>query len=555
MKKLLIAGLGAAALWIAAGQSGNTPLFTDITRQAGIRFRHCASHTSQKYLVEMMGSGVGWLDYNADGNLDLFFVNGAALGDPMPQGKAPNKFDPRHWNRLYRNNGHGTFVDVTQRAGLKGDGYGMGVAVGDYDNDGRPDLYVTGFGRNHLYHNQGDGRFEDITDQAGIGGGGWSTGAAFFDYDGDGRLDLVVARYLDWNFDKNIWCGPEKAKQRGYCHPNAFQAVTHLLYHNEGNGKFRDVSQSSGIAAHPGKGLGVAINDSDGDGRPDILIANDSVAQQLFRNNGDGTFSEMALDKGVAYNSNGASFAGMGVDWNDYTNDGWPDIFLNALSLQGYVLLRNTRGEYEDISDVAGLSAATMPYGGWGTKFFDYDNDGWKDLFVAQGHVMDTISVDFPSIQYKQHLLLMRNVRGHCEDVSPNGGPSFRIPLAARGAAFGDFDNDGSVDVVVSTNDGTPVLLHNTGNTNHWIIINTVGRSSNRDGIGARIHIEGASGLEQYGYVSTASSYLSASDKRIHFGLGSDRRVQKIEIRWPSGGVQTLRDVAADQILTVTEPK
>lgn len=555
MKKLLIAGL-SAALWVAAGGQGpNSPLFTDVTSQAGIRLRHRASHTSQKYLIETMGSGVAWLDYDGDGNLDLLFINGAALADPMVRGKAPDKSDPRYWNRLYRNTGHGTFVDVTERAGLKGDGYGMGVAVGDYDNDGRPDLYITGFGRNHLYHNEGDGRFEDVTDRAGVGGGGWSTGAAFFDYDGDGRLDLIVTRYLDWDFDKNIWCGPEKAKERGYCHPNAFQAVTHLLYHNDGNGKFRDVSQSSGIAAHPGKGLGVAINDSDGDGRPDILIANDSVAQQLFRNNGDGTFSEVALDKGVAYNSNGSSFAGMGVDWDDYNNDGWPDVFLNALSLQGYVLLRNTRGEYEDVSDVAGLSAVTMPYGGWGTKFVDYDNDGWKDVFVAQGHVMDTISADFPSIQYKQHLLLMRNVRGRYEDVSPNGGPSFRVPLAARGAAFGDFDNDGSVDIIVSTNDGTPVLLHNSGNRNHWITINTVGRSSNRDGIGARIRVVGNSGLEQYGFVSTASSYLSASDKRVHFGLGSDRRIRRIEIRWPSGVVQTLNDVAADQLLTVTEPK
>jgi hypothetical protein len=554
MKKLLIAGFGAA-LWIAAGgQPPNTPLFTDVTSHAGIRFRHRASHTSQKYLIETMGSGVAWLDYDGDGSLDLFFVNGAALGDPMPRGKTPDKSDPRYWNRLYRNTGHGTFVDVTERAGLKGEGYGMGVAVGDYDNDGRPDLYVTGFGRNYLYHNEGDGTFKDVTDRAGVDGGGWSTGAAFFDYDGDGRLDMIVARYLDWDFEKNIWCGPEKVQERGYCHPNAFQPVT-LLYHNEGNGKFRDVSQTSGIAAHPGKGLGVAINDSDGDGRPDILIANDSEAQQLFRNNGDGTFSDVALDKGVAYNSNGSSFAGMGVDWNDYNNDGWPDVFLNALSLQGYVLLRNARGEYEDVSDVAGLSAVTMPYGGWGTKLVDYDNDGWKDLFVAQGHVMDTISADFSSIQYKQHLLLMRNVRGRYEDVSATGGPSFRVPLAARGAAFGDFDNDGSVDVVVSTNDGTPVLLHNSGIKNHWIIINTVGRSSNRDGIGARIRVTGNSGLEQYGFVSTASSYLSANDKRVHFGLGSDRRVRQIEIRWPSGAMQILNDVAADQILTVTEPK
>jgi hypothetical protein len=306
---------------------------------------------------------------------------------------------------------------------------------------------------------------------------------------------------------------------------------------------------------HPGKGLGVAINDTDGDGRPDILVANDSVSQQLFRNNGDGTFTEVALEKGVAYNSKGSGFAGMGVDWNDYNNDGWPDIFLNALSLQGYLLLRNTRGEYEDVSDEAGLSVITMPYSGWGAKFVDYDNDGWKDLFVAQGHVMDTISADYPSISYKQQLLLMRNLRGRYEDDSPRGGPSFRVPLAARGAAFGDFDNDGSMDIVVSTNDGGPLLLRNNGNKNNWILINTVGSSSNRDGIGARIHIVGESGLEQYGFVSTSSSYLSASDKRVHFGLGSDRRIPLIEIRWPSGVKQILKDVASKQVLTIKEPR
>jgi hypothetical protein len=259
-----------------------------------------------------MAAEVAWLDYDGDGYIDLFFVNGAALEDPMQPGKAADKSDSRYWNRLYRNTGHGTFVDVTERSGLRGDGYGMGVAVADYDNDGRPDLYVTGFGGSHLYHNEASGTFKDVTRATGTGVSGWSTGAAFFDYDGDGRLDLIVVRYLDWDFSNNIWCGPEKISQRGYCHPNAFSNVTHVLFHNEGNGRLRDVSRSSGISAHPGKGLGVAINDSDQDGRPDILIANDSVAEQLFRNNGDGTFTEAALEKGVAYNSKGSSFAAWG---------------------------------------------------------------------------------------------------------------------------------------------------------------------------------------------------------------------------------------------------
>jgi hypothetical protein len=300
--------------------------------------------------------------------------------------------------------------------------------------------------------------------------------------------------------------------------------------------------------------MGTDAADYDRSGHPSVLISN--FANQmvsLYHNEGNGLFVDEAPESEIGRDT--LVTLGFGCFFFDYDNDGWPDIFLNALSLQGYVLLRNTRGDYEDISDLAGLTALTMPYGGWGTKFVDYDNDGWKDLFVAQGHVMDTISADFPSISYKQQLLLLRNDRGRFEDVSSRGGPSFRVPLAARGAAFGDFDNDGFIDVVVSTNDGAPVLLHNNGNKNNWILINTVGVTSNRDGIGARIHIVGETGLEQYGFVSTSSSYLSASDKRVHFGLGSDRRIRLIEIRWPSGVDQILKDVAANQVLTVKEPR
>ena len=501
-----------------------------------------------------MGAGVAFLDYDGDGLLDVFYVNGAALADPMPKGKLPDKSHPRYWNRLYRNIRGKSFVDVTEGSGLRGEGYGMGVAVGDYDNDGCPDLYVTNFSDNRLYHNEGDGTFKDVTRRAGVAGDGWSVGAAFLDFDNDGHLDLVVARYLDWDFENNPWCGPRRVKQRGYCHPNAFNSVTHLLYRNKGDGTFREISKQSGIAAYPGKGLGVAVNDYNADGWPDIFVANDSVAQQLFRNNGNGTFTETALELGAAYNSNGLAFAGMGIDFNDYNNDGLPDLFINALALEGYVLFRNERDLFEDDSGPSAISGISIRHSGWGTKFFDYDNDGWKDLFVAQGHAMDTISIDFPQIRYKEPYLLMRNMGGTFEDVSGRGGPAFEVDHAGRGVGLGDFDNDGFLDIAVNNNDGEAVVLRNNGKRGNWILIDTVGSSSNRDGIGARVRIAGESGSVQYGYVSAASSYLSASDKRVHFGLGKDRTVKLLEIHWPSGHVQRLKNLKANQIVTVREP-
>ncbi|MGH9695537.1 MAG: FG-GAP repeat domain-containing protein, partial [Bryobacteraceae bacterium] len=424
------------------------------------------------------------IDYDGDGKLDLYFVNGAALADPMPKGKQPDKTDPRYWNRLYRNNGDGTFTDVTEKAGVRGSSYGMGVATGDYDNDGRPDLYVTGLGRNILYHNNGDGTFTDVTNQAGVAGGGWSTGAMFVDYDRDGRLDLIVSRYLTWDF-RDIYCGDRKPGYRAYCHPDEFPAITHILYHNEGNGKFRDVSEESGFAKFPGKGLGVAMNDYDQDGWPDILIANDSIAQQLFHNLRNGKFEEVALGLGIAYDEDGHAFAGMGTDFADYDNDGWPDIFINALANQRYSLFRNTKGQFEYVSDSQGIAAATMTHSGWGAKFADFDDDGWKDLFVAQGHVMDNIQLTQPSVRYLEAPLLLRNVHGNFVDVSPGSGDLFREKLAARGAAFGDLNNDGYVDVVLNNNDGPPVIAQNRPGKNHWILIDTIGTASNRDGIGA----------------------------------------------------------------------
>jgi len=526
-----------------------------VTVRSGVKFRDDASLTSQKYLPESMTGGVAMLDYDGDGWLDLFFVNGAALEDPMPEGRLPDKTDPRYWNRLYHNNRDGTFTDVTEKAGVRGHSYGMGVAVGDYDNDGRPDIYVTNFARNILYHNNGDGTFTDVTEKAGVAGGGWSTSACWVDYDRDGRLDLIVARYLDWDFSKNIWCGAHKAGYRAYCHPDQFRPISHILYRNNGDGTFTDVSQPSRIGMSPGKGLGIAINDFDLDGWPDILIANDSFPQQLFRNNHDGTFTEVALKLGVAYDEDGNTFAGMGLDFADYDNDGLPDVFIDALGNQKYALFHNTKGSFEYVTSPAGVGGITLQHSGWGTKFFDYDNDGWKDLFVGQGHVMDNIELTQPNLKHLEPCLLMRNVRGKFQDVTRESGETLLVARAARGVAFGDLDNDGFVDLAINCNNQPAVILRNQGgNGNHWLLINTIGVVSNRDGIGARIRVVGASGLEQYAMVSTASSYLSANDKRAHFGLGRDKAAQLVEIQWPSGRIQKVENVRADQILTLREP-
>jgi hypothetical protein len=542
-------------LTVAAASARPRPQFLDVTAKSGIRFKQEAVHTSQKYLPESMGGGVAMFDYNNDGRLDLFFVNGAQIQDPMPPGALPDKSSPRFWNRLYRNNGDGTFTDVTESAGVRGHSYGMGVAVGDYDNDGNVDLLVTNLGGNILYHNNGDGTFADVTAQAGVAGNGWCTGACFVDYDRDGRLDLVVTRYVEWDFTSNVYCGSHQPGYRSYCHPDQFGAVSYLVYHNNGNGTFTDVSKPCGIAASPGKGLGIAINDFDRDGWPDIFVANDSFPEQLFRNNHDGTFSEVALEVGLAYDQNGHVFAGMGADFADYNNDGWPDVFVNALANQKYALFRNHKGKFEDVVDPTGLGAITMSHSGWGAKWIDYDNDGWLDLFVAQGHVMDNIELTEPTLHYLEPPLLLKNTGTGFRNVSAESGPAFQIPIAARGAAFGDLDNDGCIDVAINCNDGPAVILRNQGgNRNHWLSVNLIGSASNRDGIGANLRLVTEDGSERYAFVSTAGSYLSASDKRAHFGLGSAKGIPLLEISWPSGTVQRLRSLAADQILTVHEP-
>ncbi len=533
--------------------AGSSEAFVDVTSRLGINFQYRSAHTSRKYLLETMGAGVALFDYDNDGRLDIFLVNGAPLGDPTPKGTIPQKNDPEYWNRLYHQKPDGTFEDVTERAGLQGVGYGMGVAVGDYDNDGFEDLYVTAYGGNRLYHNNGNGTFTDGTLTAGVAGSGWSTAAAWVDLDGDGFLDLVVLRYLDWDFD-DLWCGEHKEGYRAYCHPDHFKPISPLVYHNNKNGTFTEIGEKAGLSK-PAKGLGLAIADYDRDGHIDFFVANDSMMEFLYHSKGDGTFEDVALVSEVAVDIDGRTYAGMGVDFADYNNDGWPDLVVTDLANQRYALyLNNGDGSFNYVSPNAGLAQITLAHSGWGVRFFDYDNDGWKDLLIAQGHDLDTIELNFPHLHYREPILLARNTGHGFVDVSAQSGSVFSQPWVARGLAVGDLDNDGRLDAVVTTNDGPVHVLHNQMQTrNHWLLLKLVGHSSNRDAIGAEVEIVTAAG-SRFATVSTASSYLSASDKRVHFGLEGDNTVQRIDIRWPSGIRQTIKEVAADQILQIDEP-
>src|SRR6266566_2261412 len=538
-----------------AGPQAPSPVtFTDITRPSKIDFKHAGSPTSQKYLLETMGGGVAIFDYDNDGRMDIFFTNGALLKDPMPKDELPDKRDPKYWNRLYHQTTDGKFVDVTERAGLKGEGFGMGVAAADYDNDGYIDLYVTGYGGNHLYHNNGNGTFTDLTKRLGVGGGGWSTSAGWIDYDRDGRLDLFVPRYLDWDFEKGaILCGDSRGT-RAYCHPENFKGTTNILYHQKPDGTFEDVSIKAGIADPDGKALGVAFADFDNDGWPDIFVANDSVRQSLYHNKGDGAFEDIAVMSGAGYDENGKTFAGMGVDCADYDNDGLIDLFITTLSYQMYPLYRNNGDlSFTYATKAAGVGQITLLNSGWGTHFIDADNDGLRDIFVAQSHVLDTIEKSTGYLKYKQTPLLMRNMGKGFVDVSATAGPAFNLPIVARGAAFGDLNNDGQMDIVLGVLNDSPVILRNNGTKNHWLGIRLVGSKSNRDGIGARVTITDSSGRKQIFDVSTAGSYLSANDARILAGLGTATAVRSIEVRWPSGRVQTLSNPAVDRYLTIME--
>ena len=529
------------AAMVAAG-----PVF-EVKPLRGIDFLLRNSPTPRKFLIETMPGGAALFDYNNDGLLDIFLVNGGRITDTL---KVPEQFDrnnPHYWNRLYRQNRDGSFTDVTQTAGLAvaGNGnYGMGVAVGDYDNDGFPDLYVTSYGKNVLYHNNGDGTFTDVTQKAGVSAGGWSVSAGFLDYDNDGHLDLFVTRYMEWDADHNKICGGD---WHTYCPPGVFPPTTCILYRNRGDGTFENVSEPSGIATKKGRALGATFADYDADGFTDIFVANDGMQQYLYHNNGDGTFTECALESGAALTADGKGLSGMGTVFQDYDNDGRPDILVTVLPRELYGLYHNDGGgsfSYQSLE--TGLGALTSGSSGWGVGLEDFDNDGWKDLFVAQSHVLDNVQQIDASLRYKEVPLLALNHHGRFERAESG----VTTPLAARGVAFGDINNDGWMDALITTLGGPPVLLLNRGsNGNHWLSISLRGTRSNRDGYGARVGVNG-----QTRFASSAGSYACANDKRLHFGLG-DSEIATVDVSWPSGAHQTLKDVRADQFLEIREPE
>jgi hypothetical protein len=537
---------------LLAGSTAGPIVFEEIAERSGLHFLCNSSPTPNKNQPETMVAGVALLDYDNDGYLDVYFVNGAAI-------PSLKKETPAYWNRLYHNNRDGTFTDVTAKAGVAGAGYGMGAAVGDYDNDGWPDIYVVNVTKNELFHNNHDGTFTDVTDKAGVGGGifdgkkMWTVAAAWLDYNNDGLPDLFLSNYCKWEVNKDPFCGPNP-HARAYCHPNNYANLPDTLYRNNGDGTFTDVSAQTGIGKHMGKGMGVAIADYDGDGFIDIFVANDTRPNFLFHNIGGKSFEEVALENGVAYAQSGNAISGMGADFKDVDNDGRPDIWHTAVENESFPLFQNRGdGQFWERTFQTHL-LGTREMSGWSNGVFDFDNDGWKDLFVARGNVLDNVAM-FSARKYEEPNAVFRNLgNGKFQDVSAEAGPDFQQAAAHRGVAFGDIDNDGRIDAVVTVLNGKAKYFHNVSqNGNHWILLKLVGKKSTRMAVGAQIRITADNGLKQYNEVTTAVGYACASDSRVHFGLGASKMVKEIEIKWPSGIRQTLANVAADQVLTIEE--
>ena len=526
-----------------AETQGSVPRFADQAREAGIDFQHYNGARGGYHLLEIMGSGAALLDFDGDGYLDLFVVAGSMI--------PPSNAEVSR-SRLYRNRGDGTFRDVTQSSGLLIRTYGMGAAAGDYDNDGDPDLYVTGYPRSYLFRNQGDGRFRDVSREAGVENAGhWGSSAGFFDYDRDGLLDLFVCNYVGYDPGGETPC--HTAGRRNYCHPTTFEADASVLYRNLGNGTFQDRSKASGIGHAQGKALGVAFTDLEPDGYPDIFVANDTVADFLFRNNRDGTFQEVGFDQGVALDENGHPRAGMGVDFGDYDGDGKMDLLVTNFADEGNALFRRAGTYFNEVTYPSGILERSYVKVGFGARFFDYDNDGDLDAFVANGHIDPTINQLRDYVFFRQENLLYENREGIFRECSGEAGDWAQVRDLSRGAAFGDLDNDGDVDIVVTNNGGSVNLLRNDSvKRNHWLLIRLEGAESNRDGLGARIRV-GAGGRELHREVQRAASYLSSHDPRVHLGLGRSDVAELVEIHWPSGNLQRLRNVRANQILTVRE--
>jgi enediyne biosynthesis protein E4 len=522
----------------------------DAATEAGLVFVHQNSPSARKHLIETMPGGVALFDYDGDGRLDVFFTNGAAVPSLA-------KDDPRYANRLFRNEGGLRFRDVTDAAGLRGQGYAMGVAAADYDNDGRTDLFVAGVHRQTLYHNVG-GRFEDVTTAAAVGSGQWAVGGGWFDYDNDGRLDLLVVNYTVWTADMDRFCGDSGRGIRVYCHPKWFAPVPLSLYRNRGDGTFEDVTAKSGLARYKGRGMGIAFGDYDQDGFLDVYVANDKLPSFLLHNRQDGTFEDVALLAGVSLPEAGQDVSAMGVDFRDYDNDGRPDIHVTALAGESFPLYRNMgQGLFQDVTYRSGLRPLVAVRSGWGNGLFDFDDDGWKDLFTADAHVNDAIEKLSKDTYLQSNALFLAAGDGTFTDASAPSGLDAGPPRAHRGAAFGDLDQDGRVDVVVTALGAPAELWHNeTIDAGHWLDIHLVGTRSNRDGIGAVVKIVAKGDPrwhEQWNVMTSAVGYASSSAGPVHFGTGQATVLDIVEIRWPSGTVQTLKDVPADQVLSVRE--